>query len=247
MSTNAPSKVATSWAVAKPVSVQWMHQLREIPIELPLGWVNQFLYMSMLYYMIKPLDGDVVECGLGEGNTFAMLAFFIGSEGKERTLHGFDSFEGWPEPDPSDTSPRRPMKGEWLVREEMVTARFEESGIYKEFPNLEIRITKGFVGQTLPRFPLARRVAFLHIDLDLYEGYRDALANLYDLVVKGGVIAFDEYREFHPELPEYIVDGHPVAKWPGCDKAVDEFFVGKGEVLRYHPSTQKYYIVKGSK
>lgn len=247
MSTSAPSRVPTQWQVAEPVPVEKMRQLREIPTELALGWVNQFLYMEMLYNKIKHLDGDVVECGLGEGNTFAMLAYFIGSEGKGRTLHGFDSFEGWQEPGPSDASPRKPRKGEWKVSEEMVTARFEQSGLYREFPNLDIRITKGFVGQTLPHFPRDRKVAFAHLDLDLYEGYRDALENLWPLVVEEGVVAFDEYREFHPELPDYVVDGHPVAKWPGCDKAVDEYFRGKGEVLRYHPPTQKYYIVKGSK
>lgn len=244
-----PSTVPTSWAVAKPVPVEWMRQLREIPADLPDGWANQFLYTARLYDRIRHFDGDVVECGLGEGNTFAMLAFFIGSENRQppRTLWGFDSFEGWPEPDASDASPRKPTKGEWKVSEEMVTRRFEESGLFKTFPNLDIRITKGFVGQTLPHFPRNRPVVFAHLDLDLYEGYRDALENLFPLVVPGGIVAFDEYREFHPELPDYVTDGHPVAKWPGCDKAVDEYFNGKGEVLRYHPPTQKYYIVKGSR
>jgi hypothetical protein len=51
--------------------------------------------MAELYKQIPP-EGDMVECGLGEGNTFAMLAYFIGSEGRQqpRTLWGFDSFEG---------------------------------------------------------------------------------------------------------------------------------------------------------
>ena len=247
---SGPSKVPTSWAVAKPVPVLWMRWLREIPAELSPGWVNQFLYMAGLYDTIRHLDGDVVECGLGEGNTFAMLAYLIGSELRPspRTLWGFDSFEGWPEPATWDASPRNPQKGEWKVSEEMVTRRFEESGIFKAFPNLDLRIIKGFVGQTLPgSFPRGNPIGFLHLDLDLYEGYRDALENLFPHVVPGGIVAFDEYREFHPELPDYVVDGHPVAKWPGCDRAVDEYFKGSGEVLRYHPPTQKYYLVKGSR
>ena len=243
-----PSKVSTSWTVARPVPVEWMDQLRKIPAELTHGWANQFLYLSMLYDKIQHLNGDVVECGLGEGNTFTMLAYMIGRECRQppRTLWGFDSFEGWPEPSPFDESPRHPQKGEWRVSEEMITKRFEEAGIYSTFRDLDTRIAKGFIGRTLCHFPRDRHIALLHLDLDLYEGYRDGLENLWPLVVAGGVVAFDEYREFHPELAAYVANGHPVAKWPGCDKAVDEYFQGKGEIFQYHPPTQKYYLVKGS-
>ena len=143
-------------------------------------------------------------------------------------------------------APRNPKKGDWKVSEEMVRNRLTQSGINREFPELDIRITKGFVGETLPKFPRNHGIAFLHIDLDLYAGYRDTLENLWQLVIPGGIVAFDEYREFHPEKPEYVVNGHPVAKWPGCDKAVDEFFAGRGETLQYHSPTQKYHIVKGA-
>src|SRR6266487_648209 len=98
--TNAPSKVPTSWATTQPV---------------PVGWMRQFRYFTRLYDRIHGLAGDVVECGLGEGNTFAMLAYLIGTEERQqpRTLWGFDSFEGWPEPDACDASPRKAQKGEW--------------------------------------------------------------------------------------------------------------------------------------
>lgn len=228
-----PSKVPTSWATASPV---------------PVGWMRQFQYFAGLYERIRVLDGDVVECGLGEGNTFAMLAYLIGSEKQQtpqRILWGFDSFEGWPEPTEWDASPRNPQKGEWKVSEEMVEKRFEESGIYREFPKLDIRITKGFLGDTLPHFPLDRRIAFLHLDVDLYEGYRDGLVYLFPKVVPGGIVAFDEYREFHLELPEY----GEKEKWPGCSKAIDEYFSGRRELLRrellqYHPETKKYFVVR---
>lgn len=224
----SPSRVPTQWATNSPV---------------PVGWMKQFRYFTRLYRIISNVQGDVVECGLGEGNTFAMLAYLIGSEkyrGPARTLWGFDSFEGWPEPAASDASPRNPQKGEWRVNEEMIMKRFEESGIYKEFPELAILTIKGFFNETLPRFP-ARQIAFLHIDADLYPGYRDALVNLFPKVSIGGVVAFDEYREF-PNTPEY---GHgAVEKWPGCTKAVDEYFQGRPEKFQYDPETKKYFVVR---
>ena len=221
-----PSKNPTTWATNSPV---------------PVGWMREFRYFLKLYYLYKGTTGDIVECGLGEGNTFAMLAYLIGSEtSQKRTLWGFDSFEGWPEPTPWDASPRNPQKGEWRINEEMVQKRFEDSGIYKEFPGLDIRITKGFFNQTLPHFP-ARQIAFLHIDADLYPGYRDALTNLFPKVAIGGIVAFDEYKRF-PNRSEYGYG--TIEKWPGCTKAVDEYFANRPEQLHYDEETGKYYVVK---
>lgn len=225
-----PSKEATQWSVSQVVSV---------------GWMRQFLYLTWLYERIKYVPGDVVECGLGEGNTFSMLAYLIGREDgiEPRKLFGFDSFEGWPEPDKSDESPRNPKKGEWSVAEEMIRKKLVDAGINKAFPNLKVSVAKGFLGETLPRLPHFD-IAFLHIDVDLYEGYRDALKYLWDMVVVGGIVAFDEYLEF-PNKPEY--SNGTIEKWPGCTKAVDEFLntTGQGrQCLNYHQETKKYYLIK---
>lgn len=219
----SPTKAPTQWATAYPV---------------PVGWMRQFRYFVNLFEMIINVPGDVVECGIGEGNTFAMLAYLIGSEGSNppRILWGFDSFEGWPEPTPYDASPRNPKKGEWHVKQEMVDERLETSGIRREFPNLDIRMVRGFFNETLPKFP-HQPIAFLHIDADLYVGYRDALEVLFPKVVKGGIVAFDEYREF----PESYKGAE---KWPGCTKAVDEYLAGSRQQIQYWEETRKYYIVK---
>lgn len=203
--------------------------------------MRQFRYFTRLCDRIQNVAGDVVECGLGEGNTFAMLAYLVGAEDRHpvRTLWGFDSFEGWPEPDASDASPRNPQKGEWKVSERMIRTRFEESGIDKAFPRLDIRVVKGFLNETLPEFP-DRPIAFLHIDVDLYPGYRDVLYYLFPKVVKGGLVLFDEYKEFHPDDPHY----GDQEKWPGCTKAVDDYFKGRPEKIHYDQEAKKYYVVK---
>jgi Macrocin-O-methyltransferase (TylF) len=48
-------------------------------------------------------------------------------------------------------------------------------------------------------------IALLHVDCDWYESVRLVLAELYDQIVPGGVIAIDDYQH-----------------WLGCRKAVDE-------------------------
>ncbi|HYU64830.1 MAG TPA: TylF/MycF/NovP-related O-methyltransferase [Candidatus Paceibacterota bacterium] len=223
----SPSSVPTTqWATAHAVPVRWMQQFR---------------YFSFLYDKIRHLPGDVVECGVGEGNTIVMLAYLMGSESRQppRSLWGFDSFEGFPEPSQWDASFRNPQKGEWHISEESVKQRFEESGIYRTYPHLDIRIQKGFLGKTLPNFP-DHKIVFLHLDVDLYEGYRDGLEYLFPKVIKGGIVLFDEYREFRPDNPAY----GGKEKWPGCSKAVDEYFANRSEEIQYYPETMKYFVVK---
>lgn len=233
-----PSSVPTSWRTVKPISVAWMSYILGIPKHIPRGWTKQFQYFGDHVRRVRNLKGDFGECGLGEGNTLAMMAYYIGMENGQppRTLWGFDSFKGWPRPTIWDASPRNPQEGDWIVTREMVTRRLEESGLKSGFPGLDIQIIEGFLNETLPDFVKEYKgpgFVFLHLDLDLYPGYHDALMHLWPLVLPGGIVAFDEFREFHPELPGgYVVDGHPVPKWPGCDKAVREFFAGRQEELR---------------
>lgn len=242
----ADVKVPTQW------QVQWV---------VSVGWMRQFRYLTGMYERILYIPGDVVECGLGEGNTFSMLAYLAGSEeypyppamaitasrlaGSERKLWGFDSFEGWPEPVEYDASPRHPQKGEWRVSEEEVRERLERSGIIRDFPSLEIKIVPGFFKDTLPTLP-DRPIAFLHVDCDLYVGYRDVLTYLFPRVTKGGVVLFDEYKEF-PPLPEY--DYGRIEKWPGATRAIDEYFVNTRYAIRSYPinhwpGSKKYFVVK---
>ena len=185
-----------------------METKRQIPTQwatsysVPVGWMRQFRYMTHLFNSIRDIRGSVVECGVGEGNTLAMLAYLAGSEGGNRSVWGFDSFQGFPEPSPYDASPRNPQRGEWKVDEALVKRHLEETGIHREYPDLAVQIVPGFLSDTLPTFS-DESVAFLHLDVDLYEGYRDGLKYLYSRVPLGGIIAFDEYREFHPNDPAY--------------------------------------------
>lgn len=221
-----------------PTPTNWTPRL----IRDAQGWAKQFKYFSTLFAKITDIEGDVVECGVGEGNSFTMLAELLGNEKREpkRRLWGFDSFEGFPEPVPEDASPRNPKKGEWSVPQEAVISKLKESGILENFPNLDFMLTKGFLGETLPNFP-ERKIAFLHIDVDLYTGYRDALHHLFPKVSPRGVVLFDEYKDL-PTEPEY--GGGAIDRWPGCTKAVDEYFKDRPEKLEYYPEMRKYYLIK---
>ncbi len=206
-----------------------------------LGWMRQFRYFCRMYDMIKDVQGDVVECGVGRGTTFTMLAYLVGAEcvahdRASRTLRGFDSFEGFPEPVSVDKSWRDPKKGEWKVSESITWNRLRDSKITESFPDLSIVITPGFLEQTLPT-QSGYTIAFLHLDVDIYPSYRDGLRHLFPLVSPGGVVLFDEYREFSKA---YSTE----EKWPGATKAIDEYLRPLGYQPELYPETGKYFVVK---
>lgn len=77
----------------------------------------------------------------------------------------------------------------------------------------------GWFQSTLPasRKELGR-IAILRVDADWYESTRCCLEELYDQLVVGGYLIIDDYGHF-----------------PGCRKAVDEFFEARGLRPRWVP------------
>lgn len=74
------------------------------------------------------------------------------------------------------------------------------------------------------------KISLLHIDTDIYEPAKVGLEKLFDRVVRGGVIIFDDYA---------IVEGETMA--------VDEFFSDKEYRIKKFPFShaKPSYIVKG--
>ena len=215
------------------------YTLWDTPTPVPVGFMRQFRYMALLYERIKNIPGAVVECGLGRGGTLSMLAYLIGSENPQapRILYGFDSFEGFPEPHLFDQSPRNLKKGEWNVNSQTtIREHLELSGVIKAFPKLDVHLIPGFVEETIQFFP-DQPIAFIHLDLDLYEGYRTVLEHLFPKMSAGAVILFDDYKEFTRTYPD-------TEKFPGATKAVDDYFSGLPYRLEHDVEAKKYFLFK---
>lgn len=191
---------------------------------------NQLLYLSEQYKKVEHLSGDIVECGIGYSRTFQVLACLVRKENKaHRTLYGFDSFEGFPEPHLEDKSARNPKKGEWKVLTPAQLHRIlVQLRLGEEFVDAHIRVVKGFFEETLPQTNV-KEIALLHLDVDLYQSYKTCLELLFPKVVQGGMVLFDEY-----DTPN----------WPGAKKAIDEYFKGTAYRLQKHLDTGKYFLIK---
>ncbi|OHA85679.1 MAG: hypothetical protein A2591_02495 [Candidatus Yonathbacteria bacterium RIFOXYD1_FULL_52_36] len=187
------------------------------------------LYLNFLFNKLTDIPGDIVECGVGKGRSFLMLAFLTQREGKPRAVWGFDSFEGFPEPSKHDASARNPKKGEWSgTRPEDITAILRNAGMVESFIKEKVKLVPGFFENTVHTYD-GPGIALLHIDADLYDSYVVVLEKLFPLVAKGGVVLFDEYNQ---------------KRWPGAKKAVDEFLQGTPYKLEKVPFAEKYFIVK---
>jgi len=191
--------------------------------------MQKLLYFNRMFNVVSSIEGDIVECGVGEGKTFLLLAFLMSNNRKRRKLWGFDSFEGFPEPTSEDESFRKPKKGEWTgTSPEDVIGLLKRVGIDKKFIEEDIIIKKGFFRQTLNSYR-GNQISLLHIDADLYQSYKTVLRELFPKVAEGGVVMFDEYNN---------------PKWPGATKAVDKYFEGTEYKISYDKISGKYYVIK---
>lgn len=173
-----------------------------------------------LYKSIVDLPGHVVECGVYKGASLIRFATFreILESPYSRKIIGFDAFGKFPEPkDANDVEfvERFESDGGPGISVDGLRKVFE----HKSIDNYEL--VQGNILVTLPQYISANpefKIALLHIDVDVYEPSIIILNNLYDRVVKGGVIILDDF-----------------ALVAGATKAIDVFFVDRGIVIKKLP------------
>jgi hypothetical protein len=191
---------------------------------------STFFRFPALFSKVLEIEGDIVECGIGWGKTFCILACLAKREGKDRLVWGFDSFEGFPNPTPEDASPRNPRKGEWkVINMNDIYRILYEAGLDGDFIKSNIKIEKGFFEDSLKGVKI-QKIALLHLDVDLYKSYKECLEHLFPKVSRGGIVLFDEYAD--------------TAKFPGAKKAIDEYFKNTHYKLRKDTFSNKYYLIK---
>jgi O-methyltransferase len=156
------------------------------------------------------LEGDFWECGVWRGGSAAAIKDVIGDT---KNLYLFDSFEGLPDPCEHDN---HHVKGDFKEVE------FQDvSSYFSQFNN--VKIVKGWIPETFKGFE-DHMICFCHIDLDMYQSYKDTLNFVWPRLVKGGILVFDDYDQ-----PTCL----------GAKKATDEFFENKEEKV-----IQGYYLIK---
>ena len=165
----------------------------------------------------KKLKGAIVECGVAEGGTSAMMALTSRNYSSEKRIKWlFDSYEGLPEPTEEDFIGQktgefiRPLpKGACLGTIDQVRELMFEK---LKFSKNEVILVKGWFQETLPVMKSKiGNIAVLRLDGDWYESTKVPLENLFDLVVDNGFVIIDDYATCY-----------------GSRKALDEFLDSRG-------------------
>lgn len=195
--------VENPWALKQRLYVPWsgepdFEQYAALARPYTLVTVDRLYVLYSLVKQSLALDGSFVECGVYKGGTARLIAALISG----RELHLFDTFEGMPDTDPWHD---RHAAGDFADTSVEAVMDLMPAGVWAH---------KGYIPQTFPgRLP--DRIAFAHIDVDIYRSVMDCCEWIYPRIERGGFMVFDDYGGFDT---------------PGCADAVDEYFAEKPEV-----------------
>jgi len=131
-----------------------------------------------------PKRGLVLEFGVRNGTSINLIARLT-----ERTVHGFDSFEGLPD---DGIIPRSNAgNAKWYA------GKMHMKGAIPTVPQ-NVKLYKGWFHQTLPKFFEDKRepISYMHVDCDIYSSAKTVLECAAGALQSGSVIVFDDYLNY---------------------------------------------------
>ena len=179
------------------------------------------LIKSLHYINRKKLIGDIVECGIWRGGNLFLAKKIQDKYSNEpkRKFYGFDTFEGMPKPSFHDGIKINEVyenfknKNEPWTKASLDDVKNSTNSFFSKVD--DFNFIKGMVEDTLKiQSNLPNKISLLRLDTDLYESTKIELNILYPLLVENGVLIIDDYGDF-----------------PGCRKAVDEYFLDKNVLM----------------
>jgi len=170
----------------------------------------------------KQIPGDVVECGVCNGGTAAIMGAVLTETDRKMWL--YDSFQGMPATDKVDGEDAK----QWIGKCKASAATVREALAKVSFPQDRAHIHEGWFQDTFKE-PLPAKIAILHIDADWYASVQICLETFYDRVSDGGYIVLDDF-----------------GYWEGCREAFYDFCKKRDiKPLLERAGRQQAYWVKG--
>jgi len=207
----------------------------------PRQRLTMLLSKFELMKQILEVQGSIVEVGVHFGAglfEWTQLCEILEPRNYQRTIHGFDNFEGFQAITEKDDHARksvhlRPGGLSANVYEDLL----ENIRIYDSARALghieKVFLHKGNALETIPAFVEANPqlvVSLLYLDVDLYAPTKVAIECLYDRMPKGAILVFDELN---------------CDKFPGETVAVHELLgIGNLRIRRSPFDTWMSYAIK---
>jgi O-methyltransferase len=162
----------------------------------------------MDYARSNKLEGDYLEFGLSEGNTFIPAFHFSRSMGKnleKMRFIGFDSFEGLPKIKDRDKKGFEHFsEGDYKFPYNSFINKLKK----KKVDLRRVRLVKGWYNETLnqttKKFLNLKKAAIVYVDCDLYKSTVPILNFITPLFQEGTILVFDDWFCFRgdPERGE---------------------------------------------
>lgn len=130
------------------------------------------------------LNGDFVECGVNAGVTSVAICDYLDFNKTGKKFYLYDTFNGIP---PEQIGPGE----EAVATQNALYFDIYENAKRNFAPWPNAVLVRGRIPETLSAVP--ERVAYLHIDMNVVEPERAALAHFWPRIVPGGVVVFDDY------------------------------------------------------
>ena len=170
--------------------------------------ITKEIYFSNLKICkdFRNINGAIVECGTWKGGMIAGIAEVLGPD---RNYFLFDSYEGLPDATEKDG------KSAFDYQQNTNSQGYYDNCTASQQSAIDamrlsgaknVKITKGWFNETLPKQQFKNGIAILRMDADWYDSTMDILTNFFPQINKGGVIIIDDY--YH---------------WEGCTRAVHDY------------------------
>jgi hypothetical protein len=202
--------------------------------------IGKLFHRNNFFNLVKDLPGDIVEIGVFKGSGVAsfvkMLEIYNNNSIKK--VIGFDIFNpknasnilnSYDNVDKTNMNIVYSRVNESDRTLENVNNNLQKMGIKDKYLLIE-----GDVASTLPKFIEENRgfrISLLYIDVDIEEPTYNSLKFLWDRIVPGGIIVFDEY--------EY----HKFSESSGADKFFKEYNI-KYKIYSTNWMAPTAYIIK---
>jgi hypothetical protein len=171
-----------------------------------LKLTGKLLHRFEHFLKVKNLPGDIVEIGVFKGSGISTFMKFIEvyCPNSNKKVIGFDIFDTIEAKDILDKDGDTDKDNMIVVYDrvgsddltiESVTNRLKQTKISQD----KFKLIKGDVQHSIPKFldeNRGFRISLLYIDVDLDRPTYHSLKHLWDRILPGGVILFDEY-EYH--------------------------------------------------
>lgn len=199
----------------------WQIDRADLPMTLLGKGKLDLIEHAMLRQRERGVSGDLIEAGVWRGGAVALMAALLRATGETgRRVVAADSFAGIP-PDtqfPLDPVDRWPDR--WVASLAEVQANLDQLGLLDQ-----VELLPGLFADSLPKLA-GRRFALMRLDADSYDSTMTALAWLYPLLCRDGVVIIDDWH------------------LPGCKLAVINYVRRHGLQVKFREAHGNCYWFK---